>query len=1343
MVHIKKLEIYGFKSFDFKNTIIKLEKGLVTVTGPNGSGKSNILDAIIFALGENSPKSLRVDKLLSLFHDSQDSSSSSSSSSSSPHPKLIRVSLQFDNSDRGIPVDSDSISLTREMEGGGGGGGGRGEGNIGGGSSSSGESQYYLNSKKVSKTTITELLEMVLAAPNNLNIVQQGMITRISELNSEERIKIIEDIVGLSYFDDKKVEALKQLEEADRRLEIAFARMGEIRKRIDELEEERNDQFRYEQLESELKRFKAIQLNNTIKSMGNKLKLQNKVLDSNGLRLSELSEQIEKIRSQIENLDSEKIKFIQEGDTTNRAKAQIESRLTNIVYESERIKAILNEAEQRVIQIDSRIFPSIDLQKQNIHQKLQDLRSQKETNKNIIDQKSSKISILKSELEKINNQVDILATSSLRYTNLREKLEDRYKKLSTIRNQTDIKITRLEEKIKTIIDKIQSNDVQIFCFKSEIEKNGTLICELNKMVESQVAKLGVITSSIRKLRETKNALEGGLESSSHLLSRADNFTIQYEAKASSIANNTAIMKEDIALSELMKDPEKFGIRGLVYDVLRWDKNYERSILASGSEWMKAIVVDDVKSMISVAEYAKVKKLPHLKIIPLDIVFSCYYTKKGKRRDRRRKIRASSFPPSIQNGILDSSNNNNNNRNNHNLNDDDDDDYYYYDNDDVNIVGNLADFVYSDYEKLPEFLFADTFLVKTPTAAYNLSRQGYKAVSVDGELFEPLGGSMSLDFGSKISDLTEAISFLLNHRGSSSNNNANDSINILRNSLTRLKTTIEKKSSDLKQIVSKINYIESDGMKIEAEINNLNFKISTIATSTEQLEATLQSIILNNKLAQTERDSFVAEIEKYHIRSDVILKSIKKLTEIMQHNSDSIMRNELAQKNMKKNQILKSIEAIDFELRQLITSSSAFNKEIEISREQLERIDKEKEQLELELRQRRVEVDELQIKFESMKKELKLLRDHEQQIIDLSGRSYSVLQEYDKKIKTLSENERKLTKEYNNIERDTAILKKDILELTSQQSRLTEELSSLGYNDKSIINSSTTDYYPKEVIKEKMEQQKEEGETTAVRKGGEEEMPSSSSSDIIDEVLKGLNEENESIKTRINLRADESYVQVIEGYRSMSDRKNQLEMERNSIVLFIEEVIKEKKSIFAEAFKKVDNDLRKTFSEMTEGGGTAWLEKSENNEKEREKEEKEEQEEEDFSKGLILMVQFPGKPGRESTALSGGEKTMAAIVFLLALQSLKPSPFYLMDEVDAHLDAENTERLSKVLLERSKGNQMITVTLKDFVLAKSNLIYGVYSKEGSSHVVGYRPSFSSSSSLSLSDNQPTGKTQNTE
>ena len=64
------------------------------------------MDAILFAMGENSPKALRVDRFPSLFHDSQSTSSG-----------LIRVGLSFDNTDRGIPVDFDSVTLTREMEG--------------------------------------------------------------------------------------------------------------------------------------------------------------------------------------------------------------------------------------------------------------------------------------------------------------------------------------------------------------------------------------------------------------------------------------------------------------------------------------------------------------------------------------------------------------------------------------------------------------------------------------------------------------------------------------------------------------------------------------------------------------------------------------------------------------------------------------------------------------------------------------------------------------------------------------------------------------------------------------------------------------------------------------------------------------------------------------------------------------------------------------------------------------------------------------------------------------------------------------------------------------------------
>ena len=69
MVHIRKVDIFGFKSFGFKNTTVNFEPGLVSISGPNGSGKSNILDAIIFACGEKTAKMMRVSRLRELIHD--------------------------------------------------------------------------------------------------------------------------------------------------------------------------------------------------------------------------------------------------------------------------------------------------------------------------------------------------------------------------------------------------------------------------------------------------------------------------------------------------------------------------------------------------------------------------------------------------------------------------------------------------------------------------------------------------------------------------------------------------------------------------------------------------------------------------------------------------------------------------------------------------------------------------------------------------------------------------------------------------------------------------------------------------------------------------------------------------------------------------------------------------------------------------------------------------------------------------------------------------------------------------------------------------------------------------
>ena len=231
MVHIKKVEIFGFKSFGFKNTIVEFEPGLVSISGPNGSGKSNILDAIIFALGENKPSVMRAPSLRKLIHDIE--------SETRRGPRMARTSVQFDNTDRKIPVDSDLVTITREM-------------------SDKGENIYSLNKVKVQRQKVLELMDLSNAGLNQINAVQQGTVTRISEMTPEEKRIVIEDLIGLSAFDEKKKEAEKQLVEADHKLDIALAKMGEVKKRIDELEEERNTKLRFDMIERELNRYRAI-----------------------------------------------------------------------------------------------------------------------------------------------------------------------------------------------------------------------------------------------------------------------------------------------------------------------------------------------------------------------------------------------------------------------------------------------------------------------------------------------------------------------------------------------------------------------------------------------------------------------------------------------------------------------------------------------------------------------------------------------------------------------------------------------------------------------------------------------------------------------------------------------------------------------------------------------------------------------------------------------------------------------------------------------------------------------------------------------------------------------------
>ena len=1164
MVHVKKVEIFGFKSFGFKNTTVNFEPGLVSISGPNGSGKSNILDAIIFAMGENKPKVMRVDKLRSLIHDIEGARRG---------PKMARSSVHFDNSDRKIPVDSDMVEITRELD-------------------ANGENTYYLNKKKTQRSHILDLLDMANAGLGQLNAVQQGTVTRISEFTSEEKRKTIEDLIGLSYFDDKKSESIKQLDEADRRLEIALAKMGEIKKRIDELEEERNQKLRHDIVERELNRYKAIAAANKMKVISAKKSTKQTTLSELTQEMTSLGNEQNTLKGEIGVLDSEKSTLMNAANDYTTAKSELDAEISSAMEQYEIDNTAISASKKRLEQIDLRT-PQIKIELEEINTARKDIDTQIQKIKDSIENINEQKNKIKSDSESVDLDRNKILTAQSEAAAKKSKVDNKIKTLTTQLNDVKLKLSKiLHEKNESKL-KITSNTDTF----TQLEKNITdltgLESKLFSLTSNHKATISELKSRISKLKTRKLKINHDMDELGFILEKSDKAANQYESKIKTVKG---FMHEDYTVAKLKEDGAKLGIDGIVYEMISWDKKYERAVLAVSSDWIKALVVKDFATLLGIAEVARTKKLPKLKIIPLDAI--------------------PKFKLTLPN--------------------------------ESGIIGVLSDFVKANdvHLALKTFLFGNIVLTETRESAYNLSQLGYKSVTLTGEYFEAKGGTVVIDINSKISKLTKLISM------SSDIDGLIQSISLIKKYMQKKKHSLKKLDDSIQSYSERLSLSENALTSASENYSNIKSRINSAKQTKEKLTQRISVLTSRNNSIESE-----VSTNESHLES--LLDRIAIVEQNYASGEQTRIASELSKINIEKSEIEKRYTTIMNEYRdkssQLTTMQTQDNRE----KSQTSRLNNEETSLRSEFEQIEIKIQDLEKQKDPKREILEKLREKEQELISTSGSSIGQVQEIDDKLKTLIEKDRELTKKINNFERQSDSLNRDLKDLVENEVKLQQILSAFGFNK----DMETFD---------------------------------------VETIVQGLTSELSSLSA-LNAKAPETYLEVSYGYRSMSTRKNSLEEERNSIVKFIEDIEKDKRQTFLDAFDKVDKEIRLIFNKMT--GGNAWLELQ--------------NEDDIFNSGISYLIQFPNKPKRESTSISGGEKTLAAIVFVLALQKLKPSPFYLFDEVDAHLDAPNAERLSTILEERSKESQFIMVSLKDSVIQKAKLIYGVFPKNGVSNVVIYK------------------------
>jgi len=571
-----------------------------------------------------------------------------------------------------------------------------------------------------------------------------------------------------------------------------------------------------------------------------------------------------------------------------------------------------------------------------------------------------------------------------------------------------------------------------------------------------------------------------------------------------------------------------------------------------------------------------------------------------------------------------------------------------------VTGAAQYFVKSEKSCEPaiRFVLGDTLIVEDEKTAFIVSGQGYRAVTVTGDLYETGGGfeggyyRAPIDFSTiipsdaAIKSLDEAVNALQQHLSRRGND------------IASFEDEIDKTRVEIARLSESILTLEREIVRVRRNVrkNRLNFR--HVGKTIERINKEIENEKSQMWVHRAERGTIQKNIRKLQIE----LGALRKKTDPGHIQEMEVKREKLAEEIIVLRQKQGTVQT------ELSTLQSKFDNVLRVgyqnSRIQVSKVDQQ-------LRKVEKEVETALQDREALKQELVEL---ERSRVELSKSVFSAREESKKftsQIDDIDKELRKLDTEYEQVDRLFNQLQLNVQTSNLQLEQYRNQLKLLGYDQ------------PVEATQKQVEDAQAS--------------------------IRMMQLELERIGA-VNQLALSHYDEQISRYKELSIRMNELEKEKQAILQFMDEIEHKKRKVFMDAFEKINQNLQRYFSKVT-GGGTATL-KLENNE-------------EPFSGGIDMMVQFINKPFIVVSGASGGERSVAAVAFLFALKEFTPASFYILDEIDAHLDAFHVSKLADLLLEESDKTQFIVITLKPEMVNKAQRVYGVYGQNGVSNVISMK------------------------
>lgn len=583
---LKKLELYGFKSFAQRTEIV-FDEGITGIVGPNGSGKSNIGDAVRWVLGEQSAKTLRGASMSDvIFNGTQKRKPLS----------YCEVSLVFDNDDHALAMEAAEVMVTRRVY-------------------RNGESEYYLNRTACRLKDVVDLFRDTGIGKEGYSIIGQGRIDEILSRKSEDRRQVFEEAAGIVKFKARKEEADKKLQRTLENLERVDDILDELTKRLKPLEEQSRNARVYLELSTELK---DLDLNLfLIRS------------DRARARLSELESELLTVQTILADTESNLTDKTTRRDETQNRIDQLEEAITKARTELMECAEHVHESQKKLSALQSRRETRSE-NRQRI------VREQEEAQERLAEIEKDHVRI-QADVEKQHSLIAD-AEQILRAT------QEAAEKAQAKEKEAD---AALEAQKAAVIDQmnrlsdVRNDKTRLNTMQAQMETRLTEIEESSGALQEQEAALREALTAVEKQMETENQHQQQCqEKLAQARQASDEADTAYANLRADVEKQSADMQAAASrhnvLTEMTRDMEGYnmavrramtyakqrgltGVKGVLAQLMTVPQAYETAIDMALGAAQQNIVTDTEETAKELINYLRQNRLGRATFLPMSAI----------------------------------------------------------------------------------------------------------------------------------------------------------------------------------------------------------------------------------------------------------------------------------------------------------------------------------------------------------------------------------------------------------------------------------------------------------------------------------------------------------------------------------------------------------------------------------------------------------------------------------------------------------------------------------------------------------------------------------------------------